>query len=222
MKPENAENPLIPAATVLVVGDAAEGLEVLMLRKNSGQVFGGMWVFPGGRVEEGDGSGDDATRNAAVREAEEETGMALVPADLVPFAHWVPPPEAPKRFDTWFFLVAVPAGAGEIVVDGGEIGDHVWTTPATALARHAAGEIDLAPPTWVTLHRLAESTDVSSAVAAARAGDVEHFATRIGGIDDDLVAVWDPDAGYETGDLSLPGPRHRLVMATGGWKYERT
>jgi hypothetical protein len=37
-----------------------------------------------------------------------------------------------------------------------------------------------------------------------------------------LVAVWAPDAGYDTGDLSAAGPRHRLVMDPAGWRYERS
>ena len=41
----------IPAATVVLLRDGSEGVEVLMLRKNSKITFGGMWVFPGGKVE---------------------------------------------------------------------------------------------------------------------------------------------------------------------------
>ena len=121
-----------------------------MLRKNRGQAFGGMWVFPGGRVEEGDGTGLEGARAAAVREADEETGLVLDAADLVPFAHWNPPVEAPRRFATWFFLGGLAHGAADVVVDGGEIGDHLWTTPAAAIERHAAGEVEMVPPTWVT------------------------------------------------------------------------
>ena len=71
--------PAIPAATVILLRDAADGIETLMLRRNSKLAFGGMWVFPGGRVEESDGAGLDdefaAARRAAVREAEEESGL---------------------------------------------------------------------------------------------------------------------------------------------------
>ena len=40
--------PPVLAATVILLRDAADGLETLMLRRNSKISFGGMWVFPGG------------------------------------------------------------------------------------------------------------------------------------------------------------------------------
>jgi 8-oxo-dGTP pyrophosphatase MutT (NUDIX family) len=217
----------IPAATVVLLRDVDDGVDVLMLRKNRGQAFGGMWVFPGGRVEDSDGDVDHdgegvVARNAAVREAAEETGVVLKSDALAPFAHWVPPGSAPRRFSTWFFVAALPPGAADVVVDGGEIGDHVWTRPADALARHAAGEIELVPPTWVTLHDLADVASAAAALERATASDIAYFATHIGSLGDQLCAVWAPDAGYESGDLEAPGSRHRLLMADGGWIYERS
>ena len=49
---------IIPAATVILVHDQ-DGLEVLMLRRTSAVAFGGMWVFPGGHVEDADRRPDD-------------------------------------------------------------------------------------------------------------------------------------------------------------------
>jgi 8-oxo-dGTP pyrophosphatase MutT (NUDIX family) len=217
----------VPAATVVLVRDTPDGLEVLMLRRGSTAAFGGMWVFPGGRVDPEDDDpaapGDElaTARRAAVREAREEAALEIAPASLVPFSHWIPPPGAPRRFSTWFFLAPAPA-ANDVLVDGGEIHDHAWLAPSDALARRDAGTIELAPPTWVTLHRLAALADVSAAVAEAEATEPERFETRIGRVDDGLVALWHGDAGYDDGDAARAGPRHRLRMAESGWYYERS
>lgn len=99
-----ADVPVRPAATVMLVRDAADGdpgVEVFMLRRTANAVFGaGMYVFPGGRVDVIDGADeiapfcdglDDATASeqlgidhgglaywvAAVRECFEEAGVLL-------------------------------------------------------------------------------------------------------------------------------------------------
>lgn len=217
----------VDAATVVLVRDGSAGLETLMLRRSSKLAFaGGMWVFPGGRVDPGDreGPADDefaSFRRAAVREASEEAGLRVDPSTLVAFAHWTPPPITPKRFLTWFFLAPAPAGA-DVSVDAGEIRDHAWMRPEDALRRRDAGEIELAPPTWVTLHGLARHGDVADALAAAGGRAPERFETRVALLDEGTVALWSGDAGYESGDARTPGPRHRLWMSATGWRYERT
>ncbi|MEO7556728.1 MAG: NUDIX hydrolase [Acidimicrobiales bacterium] len=215
--------PPIPAATVVLLRDGDTELETLMLRKNARLTFGGMWVFPGGRLDPADGDGVDGARHAAVREAMEEAAVAVDPGTLIPFAHWTPPGVAPKRFATWFFLAPTPAGA-EVTIDGGEIHDHLWVTPRAALERQGYGEVELAPPTWVTLHHLAECPDVASALTAASEAELERYetvlsTTKAGG---ELVVLWHGDAGYESADASVTGARHRLTMAPGPWVFERT
>ena len=50
-----------PAATVLVLRDAAAGPEIFMVRRGAGAAFmGGAYIFPGGRVDAGDGQSADA------------------------------------------------------------------------------------------------------------------------------------------------------------------
>ena len=222
------EHEAIPAATVVVLRspETGPGLQVLMLHKHTGHAFGGMWVFPGGRVDPGDGAdgdGDlDRARHAAVREAAEEAGVVIAPDDLVPFAHWTPPPEAPRRFATWFFVTEARDVRG-IVVDGGEIRDHTWVAPDEALERHAKAEIELATPTWMTLHRLQRWDSPAAAVDAVRDGEVTYYETRIAAADGALVAMWEGDAGYPSGDPGIPGRRNRLLMRQGtAWSYERT
>ena len=223
------ESPLIPAATVAVLRDHAEGgVEALMVRRNTKLEFaGGMWVFPGGRVDQGDRAGlavDDAegaARRAAVREAAEEAGVELDADALVWFSHWTPPPIAPKRFGTYFFATAAPTADLVVTIDGGEIHDHAWMRPRDAMARRNAREIDLGPPTWITLEELARHETVAAALAEFGARPAEHFATRIATVDEHIVAVYDGDVAYDGGDAGAEGGRHRLWMSDGDWRYER-
>lgn len=225
----------IPAATVVLLRDGVDGVETLVLQRNSKLAFGGMWVFPGGRVDPADHPPDSASdpvmgdpvagglraaRNAAVREAAEEAGLIVDIDALSVYAHWSPPKIAPKRFTTWFFAARAPAG--DVVVDGGEIHEHAWVRPADGIARRDAGEIELAPPTWVTLHDLARFATVGDALATIDGRAPELFETHIASVDEAIVALWHGDAGYGSGDPGAPGPRHRLVMADSGWTYERS
>jgi 8-oxo-dGTP pyrophosphatase MutT (NUDIX family) len=237
---------LVPAATVIPLRDVptqdgGTALEVLMLRKNSELAFGGMWVFPGGRIDDEDwpvaddpdGPGPapaglelESAQRAAAREALEEADLLVDPEGLVPFSHWTPPEvslNGPTRFATWFFACRAPVGEdGVVTIDGGEIHDHAWVRPAEMLERRDAGDIQLAPPTFVTLHDLSGHPDVDTALAAAADRTPPRYATRIGTTDEGLVTMWDGDAGYESGQADTPGPRHRVVMGTERWTYERT
>lgn len=215
----------VAAATVILLRDGKEGLETLMLRRNSKISFGGMWVFPGGRVDERDREGlaadDDmaAARVAAVREAEEEAGLALEADSLVSLSHWTPPPITPRRFLTWFFVAKAPKS--DVVIDDGEIREHAWMSPEEAMRRRDALEIELAPPTFVTLHELSQWRDSDAAIAGVAAREPERFATHIAVGGQGPVALWHGDAGWESSDPNASGARHRLSMFESGWRYER-
>jgi hypothetical protein len=109
----------------------------------------------------------------------------------------------------------------DVVVDGGEIRDHGWMRPADALRRRDAKEIELAPPTWVSLYELSSWNSVEDALTAVRERTLERFETHIAMEADGPVAMWQPDAGWEDGDPSKPGPRHRLSVSEAIWLYER-
>ena len=234
--------PAIPAATVVPLRDGPSGLETLMLRRASRLSFaGGMWVWPGGRIDDadreraeaagfGDGDGmpdaedealEEATaRHAAVREAAEESGLVLSASDLVWFSHWTPPAVNAKRFRTFFFAVAV-TGEVDVAVDGGEILEHRWLGPRAAMAAHNAGELGLTPPTFITLDGLARYDTVDDALAGLGAGPPELFATVFASVPGGAVALYAGDAGYEAEDPDRPGGRNRLWMIDGAWRYER-
>ena len=154
-------------------------------------------------------------------EAAEETGLILGHDALIPYAHWCPPPAAPKRFDTMFFIAA--SQDGSVVVDGGEIHDYAWARPAEFLERHSAGQAQLAPPTWVTLRRLVPFATVAEVLVDARAVEVETFVTHLAkDADGQLIALWHGDIAYDGGPLDAPGGRHRLSMIPGAWRHERS
>lgn len=224
LKAEGDGAPAIPAATVVLLRDDPDP-RVLMLHKTSKIAFGGMWVFPGGRIDPedhpADGDLDVAARNAAARETMEEAGIPSQPEDFVWFSHWTPPPITPKRFATWFF--AAEAGGHDVTIDGGEIQDHEWLKPAQALERHAAGEIDLAPPTWITLHQLSLYGSTAEILERLRAFETKVYETKISKDADGIrVAMWAGDAGYPAGDGTVAGERHRLVMKPDGFVFENT
>jgi 8-oxo-dGTP pyrophosphatase MutT (NUDIX family) len=93
-------------------------------------------------------------------------GLALRSDLLRPFAHWITPPDEPRRYDTKFFVAALPAGQEARHVST-EADEAEWLTPATALAEFSAGMRPMLPPTTHTLGQLAPFPDVAAALAGS-------------------------------------------------------
>jgi len=223
-----AHSPAIPhpAATVVLLRSAADDCEVLLVRRSKKLSFhGGAWVFPGGRIDDADyrpdGSGDvlAAARSAAAREVREETGLAIDGSALVTISRWITPVELTKRFDTWFF--AGRAGEDEVRVDGGEIREHRWLTPREALASQRRGEIELPPPTFVTLLELSRFGHADAALEHIGQRNAPTFAPHVCMVEGGACSLYAGDAGYENRDPERPGPRHRLWLNGPEWRYER-
>ncbi|MEV4311171.1 NUDIX hydrolase [Actinocrispum sp. NPDC049592] len=94
-------------------------------------------------------------------------GLVLRADLLQPWANWITPAEEPRRYDTKFFIAALPEGQR---ADGSTSeADHAeWRRPTDAIALWKAGERGLLPPTWMTLADLAEMPTVADAMAADR------------------------------------------------------
>jgi 8-oxo-dGTP pyrophosphatase MutT (NUDIX family) len=152
----------------VIVLRAGDPFEILMVRRNDTVAFmAGSYVFPGGRVDDGDHPAADARlpratfrdlsdaeeaayRAAAVRELEDEANVRITIDDLQPFAHWVTPEIEIRRYDTRFFLARMPTGKsplrrkrddGARMADAGEaIGRSIDEAPAAADPhQHPAG-----------------------------------------------------------------------------------
>lgn len=215
-----------PAATLVLLRESRAGLETLLLRRHSNSRVGsGAWVFPGGVVEDEDYVESDdieeAARRAACREAAEEASIAVAPESLQLISHWTTP-DAPevsrKRFATWFFLS--DEDVDDIVVDGEEIDDHRWCSPATALAEHEAVELTLMPPTLVTLAELTRCNSATDARDFFRARPVPYINPRLATEEDKICMLYEGDAGYDALDPTAQGPRNRCYLEGKCWRYE--
>lgn len=230
----NAE--LIASATVVLLRDNNDQLEVLLLQKNQSINYGGTWVFPGGVMEQtdtqlaaqllGDDSVESTAKVAAVRETKEESGIELMPQQLNSFAHWTTPKLMRKRYATWFFIADISQLSTEVTIDHGEIVEARWLRPIDALKAQEKDEIRLNGPSFVTLSELAVCNDAAQALDFYQTQDLNIYKPRIVSTDDAMVALYQRDSAYELTDqpepvkLSNKAPLHRLIMYRDtAWEY---
>ncbi len=168
------------AASVILLRGGGEALEVLLVRRTpKARFMGGVWVFPGGAVDEVEGSGDEAHRAAAVRELHEEASIEIAdPSELIKFSRWITPAVVTIRFDTHFFLAVLPEGQ-EPRVDGEECVDVGWFTPPGALESSKAGDIELVFPTIKHLEQLRDFASVDELLDYARGREVLPVEPRV-------------------------------------------
>jgi 8-oxo-dGTP pyrophosphatase MutT (NUDIX family) len=121
-----------------------------------------------------DVSGDDweaqrqalLSRELSLAELLAARALALHSDLLRPFAHWITPPIEPRRYDTKFFVAALPVGQEARHVSG-EADEASWLTPRAALAEMAAGARPMLPPTIHTLGQVDRFPDVAAALAGS-------------------------------------------------------
>jgi hypothetical protein len=126
----------------------------------------------------GDTTGDDweadriALEARAVGFAEflHRRGLVLRADLLGPWARWITPEFEPKRYDTCFFVAALPTG--QITRDVTSESDQVaWMRPADAVRAVDTGELLMLPPTYVCCRELSAYDEVAAILPAA--GDRE-------------------------------------------------
>ncbi|HEX7036532.1 MAG TPA: NUDIX domain-containing protein [Pseudomonadales bacterium] len=95
-------------------------------------------------------------------------GLRLAADRVRYFSHWITPAVVPRRFDTRFFVAAMPEDQTTIAHHW-ETADDEWVRPRAALEAHRAGRWQMISPTLTTLDTLARFDDVSSILAAVDA-----------------------------------------------------
>lgn len=157
----SGREPVVPrqAATVVLLRC---DLSVFLIRRLRAMAFGGMWAFPGGSLEPG-----ETPAEGAVRELSEETGVEIAPERLVAWHRWLTPVFEPRRYDTWFFLAALPEGQ-EPLLPHGEADEMRWLAPAQAVLEHKAGNLPMLPPTLMTLAELSAFDSLEQVLAVVR------------------------------------------------------
>lgn len=215
---------LRPASTVVLLRDTDNGMETLMLKRNKALMFaGGLWVFPGGAIDQADmaaagGDTDAAARFAAAREAEEECGLTPDLDNMVQLSQWTTPVAEPKRFKTWIYAAPV-AHNDTVKIDGGEIHDHQWMRIADVVAAHKAGDMGMMPPTYVTLCSLMRYKNTEEMIAGERQIKPPEVLPLFAKEAETFLVMFEGDAGYDNGQSTTPGARHRAVMQNGSWEY---
>lgn len=97
-----------------------------------------------------------------------EHNLTIASDRLVYFSHWLTPPSVPRRFDTRFFLAALPDG--EVALsDTQETITGEWIEPSQALENHKQGNWQMIGPTLRSLDTLTAFSRVDEALAEVRA-----------------------------------------------------
>ena len=111
-------------------------------------------------------------------------------------SHWVTPKQEKWRYSTMFYLAALTdAEAKMAAADEDEVFSHVFAPPHEFLRRHAAGEISLPPPTWLTLMELCGWSSIDDVLNAPRS--MTKIEPTIVKRDDGIIVALPGDCEHE-------------------------
>ncbi|MGW3427467.1 NUDIX hydrolase [Streptomyces melanosporofaciens] len=160
-----------------------------------------------------DTTGDDweadrvalVARDLSFAEFLDRRGLVLRSDLLGCWARWITPEFEPRRYDTWFFVAALPRGQRTRNAST-EADRTVWIRPGDAADGYDRGELLMMPPTIATLRQLAAHGAVADALAAAADRDLTPVLAQARVENGELVLSW---PGHDEFTKHIPG-------ATGG------
>ncbi|MCX2970518.1 MULTISPECIES: NUDIX hydrolase [Streptomyces] len=115
--------------------------------------------------------------------------LALRSDLLGAWARWITPEFEQRRYDTWFFVAALPCGQRTRNAST-EADRTVWITPGDAAAGYDRGELLMMPPTIATLRDLTTLTRADEALTRAAARDLAPVLARATLDGEEIVLSW--------------------------------
>src|SRR5690349_5537842 len=145
----------------------------------------------------GDTTGDDweadraalVARELSFAEFLERRGLVLRSDLLGAWARWITPEFEPRRYDTWFFVAALPEGQRTRNAST-EADRTVWITPGDAADGYDRSELLMMPPTVATLRTLRPYATAAQALEAASDQDLTPVLAQARLDGDELVLTW--------------------------------
>lgn len=182
------------------IRECFEECGVLLARETAeGPVVGG----PRATATFGDRAALDAG-DLALGDFLERHDLRLALDLMTPWSHWITPTFVPRRFDTWFYLAAVPEGQ-EADAESNETVEMVWIRPQDALAAAEAGDRSLYFATRLNVVELAQFDTVDAAIAHARQKTINIAMPERVEMDGGGYALrLDEEAGYGLWEVPLP------------------
>ncbi|MEV4439676.1 NUDIX hydrolase [Streptomyces sp. NPDC049577] len=119
----------------------------------------------------------------------ERRGLLLRSDLLGAWARWITPEFEPRRYDTWFFVAALPEGQRTSNTST-EADRAVWAAPAEAADGYDRGELLMMPPTISTLRSLRPYATVGEVLDAAGERDLTPVLARARLDGGEIVLSW--------------------------------
>ncbi|MFJ9105319.1 NUDIX hydrolase [Streptomyces sp. NPDC102405] len=128
-------------------------------------------------------------RDLSFAEFLERRGLVLRSDLLGAWTRWITPEFEPRRYDTWFFVAALPEGQRTRNAST-EADRTVWIRPQDAADGYDKGELLMMPPTIATLRQLTAYGTAADALAGAPDRDLTPVLAQARLVEGEIVLSW--------------------------------